>query len=184
MTSGTTDRGWSCSTPTGMDRAQPNRARVRRSTFILQHRQEKYWEHELKCLSGRQWGIATTVLNMMMRYLYAFLSVRSREEPLLTKGQEDMSTSIVFGCDSKKWYLYSFRKSKTGCVGRPCLFTVQIVLFPLCHSHFCHVGGADMLSRICAHIMIGSMFLHKTAFKFHLTFLRFIFSRWWRITLP
>jgi hypothetical protein len=75
--------------------------------------------------------IAITALNVM-RYLYALLSVRSREEPLVTKGQEDMSTSIVFGCDSKKWCLHSFRKSKTGCIGRPYLFTIQIVLFPLC----------------------------------------------------
>ena len=77
-----------------------------------------------------------------------------------------------------------FQKSKTGCVGRPYLFTVQIVLFPLCQSHFCRVGGAGMLSRIFAHIIIGSMFRHKAALKFHLSFLRFVFSRWCRITLP
>jgi len=135
-------------------------------------------------VSRRQWGITTTALNVMMRFLYALLSVRSREEPLLTKWQEDMSTSIVFGYDSKKWCLHSFRKSKPECVGRTYLFTVQTVLFPLCLSHFCRVEGADMLSRIYAHVRTGSIYRHKTAFKFHLTFLRFIFSRWWRLTLP
>lgn len=118
----------------------------------------------------------------MTWYFYDLLSVRSRKEPLLTEALEDMSTSILFGCDSKKRCLHSFRTSKHDYVGRPYLFTVK-VLFPLCQSHFCRIEGADMLTSIYARIIMGSMFRHKTAFKFQLTFLRFIFSRRWILTL-